>query len=159
MTLQGLYQLTQDNILYDVGYDVFKVILGLIFAKLIYDKIFMKIWWGGWKIRVQNGPDKIYFTRNISPVVAKRIMSDGADFSVFVKGVASTIFWVNQKDMSLENVNDTKLLQLDRGKKLIIIDEAHNPPGNQNPPVNKISNKQLLEKLEEIEQKIEKLKV
>ncbi len=156
MTLQKLYQLTQNNILYDIGYDVSKIIIGLFFAKIIYDKIFMNVWWGGWKIRVQNGADIVYFTRKISPVVAKRIMSDGADFSVFVKGVSSTIFWVNQRDMSLENVNDTELLQLDRRHKLIIIDEAHNPSKRS---FDQITNKQLLEKLNGIEQSLAKLNV
>lgn len=146
---QNLYQLTQNNIFYDVGYDVFKIILGLIFAKLIYDKIFMNICWGGWNIRVQDGEDNQFFTRKISPVVAKRIMTDGADFSVFVKGVASTTFWVNKKDMSLENVNDTKLLQLDKRKKLIIIDKAYNPSKPY-----QTSNKEILDKLNQLEQKI-----
>ncbi len=148
--IQDLYEMTSKNIGYDIAYDVFKIVLGFVIAKVGYELIYMKRWWGGWKIKVQDGTTNLV-TRNISPAVAKRVMSDGSDFSVFVKGVASTFFWVNHSDMSLEQANKTGLLQVDSDNKLIIIDKAHNPAS---PQKTNITNEQVMEKLLELEAKL-----
>ena len=79
--LDTLYQQTQNSIGYDLAYDLFKIIMGFIFAKLLYEKVIMELRWGGRKVMVKDGDDTLA-ERKLSPDVAKRIETDKTDFSV-----------------------------------------------------------------------------
>jgi len=121
--LDTLYQQTQNSIGYDLAYDLFKIIIGFLFAKLLYEKVIMELWWGGREVIVKNA-DKVLAKRKLSPDVAKRIETDATDFSVYVKGVVSPFTWLNI-DVSSLKAEDLGLVH--KQGKLTTIDISKNP--------------------------------
>ena len=143
--LETLYQQTQTSLGYDLGYDLFKIILGFIFAKVIYEKVIMKIRWGGREVIVKKD-QKVLAHRELSPEVAKRIETDATDFSTYIKGVISPFVWLNIDVSSLEAKE--RGLVCKQGK-VVTIDISKNPK-KRPPPPTKIDDAIILDKLNAI---------
>lgn len=115
--LETLYLQIQNNIVYDLVYDITKIIIGYIFAKIIYDKVIMKLKWGGREVIVKND-QKVLVNRTLSPEVARRIETDATDFSVYIKGVVSPFAWLTV-DVSSDKAESLGLVCRD-GKRVTI---------------------------------------
>ncbi len=121
--LDTLYQQTQSSIGYDLSYDLFKIIMGFIFAKLLYEKVIMELRWGGREVIIKDA-DKILAQRKLSPDVAKRIETDATDFSVYIKGIVSPFTWLN---IDVSSAEAEALSLVCKQGKLTCIDISKNP--------------------------------
>ena len=121
--LDTLYQQTQNSIGYDLAYDLFKVIVGFLFARFIYEKVIMELQWGGREVVIKRGGEALV-QRKLSPDVAKRIETDATDFSVYIKGIVSPFTWLNI-DVSSLKAEDLGLVC--KQGKLTTIDISKNP--------------------------------
>jgi len=119
-----------DSILAGFIYDIISLSAAFILIKLFYEKIFMKLRWGKWKIKVFSSDENSYFEgteRILLPKKAKEIINDMGEFSVYVKGVvASTNTWLNV-DIASDKAKEIGLTKLDKTKREICIDVHKNP--------------------------------
>ncbi len=137
-------------------YDVFKLLLALIFLKFLYEKFYMQRKWGGWKIKVLNSADKEFegTERVLTPSKARAILEDDGEFSIYVKGiVASTNSWLNV-DIASKKAKKIELVKRDDIQRVICIDLANNRPPK---PSVKFS-KKTQEQIDHIESMIRELK-
>jgi hypothetical protein len=74
-------------------YDLFKIIVGFIFARFIYERFIMQFLWGGWSVKVIKNNISVV-SRDISPSSCKRILSDETELSVYLKGIISPYEWL-----------------------------------------------------------------
>ncbi len=144
--LTELFKLTQESILANIGYDLLKIIFGFIVARYLVDSLYMKWRWGGWKFLVMDGGNQKGL-RVISPAVAKRILSDDTDFSVYAKGVVSPHTWLNV-DPGNPKAWEIGLLEKDVKTKTITCRLDKNPLKDKEPSKTEIYNKiQMLEEI------------
>jgi hypothetical protein len=99
------------------------VIVAILFVQYV-QRAYENWKYGNWKVVVHlRGEDKV--NREISPGKVKEILSEPAELSVFVKGVASPYGWINC-DVLTEG-KDLGLFLEDRTNRRLVIDLDKNP--------------------------------
>jgi len=126
MTQSQFLSIVRDNIIGNLAYDVFKFTIALILVKIIYEKLYMQIRWGNWKVIIKNQNKKLV-ERKLSPHVAKKIFDDEGDFSIYIKGIVSPYGWLSI-DIASQEAKNIKLLNIDNDNRTITIDLSKNPP-------------------------------
>ena len=125
MTQSQFLSIVRDNIIGNLAYDVFKFTIALILVKIIYEKLYMQIRWGNWKVIIKNQNKKLV-ERKLSPHVAKNIFDDEGEFSIYIKGIVSPYGWLNI-DIASQEAKDKGLLVIDDNNRTITIDLSKNP--------------------------------
>ena len=126
MTQSQFLSIVRDNIIGNLAYDVFKFTIALILVKIIYEKLYMQIRWGNWKVIIKNQNKKLV-ERKLSPHVTKNIFDDEGEFSIYIKGIVSPYGWLNI-DIASQEAKNIKLLNIDNDNRTITIDLSKNPP-------------------------------
>lgn len=107
-------------------YDLAKFVIGYVIARLIYERVFKRWQWGGWSLDVRRGNEPLAH-RDLSPEKAERIVKNDDELSVYVKGVVSPHAWLNM-DIGSAKARECGLLAVDRKRRSLVVDLAHNPP-------------------------------
>ncbi len=116
------------------------VIIGFIVDRL-YQRRKDEREFGGWHVEVVKEARPVV-QRDISTRKAKEILTESADLSVFVKGVASPYGWINcdviqnfEEAEEKRTPRDRRLLHLDRENRWILINLDNNPAPPKGPTV------------------------
>lgn len=128
--LQQILAATRESLLANFAYDVVKVVFGFLLGRVLIDKLYMTWRWGGWNVIVWGKEDdkkKELTKRKLSPSVAKRILEDETEYSVYVKGVISPYIRLNIDPCS-PSAAEIGLIRKDLKRKHIVIDIDKNPP-------------------------------
>ncbi len=121
-----LLEMVRDNLMVNFIYDVLKFIVAFIIIKFFYETIYMKKRWGGWKVIILDENEKEVLERELSAIVAKRILGDLGDFSIYLKGIVSPYGFLNI-DISSQKAIDLGLINQDESEKKIVINLSKNP--------------------------------
>jgi hypothetical protein len=118
----------QSSFTLNLIYDLFKVFVGYIIARLTYEGVFKQWRYGGWSLLVM-GDGQELARRELSPQLAENVLKNDNDLSVYVKGVVSFHEWLRM-DICSPQARECGLLRMDKKKKTITVDLDHNPPGD-----------------------------
>jgi hypothetical protein len=111
-------------------YDVASLAIAFILVKIIYEKLYMKWKWGGWRVKIcENSTDggDVLVDRKLSIQAAKRILEDRGEFSIYVKGIVSPYAYLNI-DIASDEAEEIGLIQRDIAGQEIVVDLSKNPP-------------------------------
>jgi hypothetical protein len=148
--IQKLFELTQKSLLPNITYDVIKIVFGFLVARYIFEGPIMRWLWGGWQFIVMDKDEVKDSPRELSPAVAKRILNDEREFSVYAKGVVSPYTWLNI-DLVSQEAKRVGILEKNSKERQIIIHIDKNPtPATPKQP----SNTDILKRLESFEKSV-----
>ena len=116
----------QSNFILNLIYDLFKIFIGYIIARLTYEGVFKQWRYGGWTLLVRRDGRELTH-RELSPQLAENVTKNDNDLSVYVKGVVSSYEWLRMDICSPES-RDRGLLRVDKKARTITVDLDQNPP-------------------------------
>jgi hypothetical protein len=116
----------QSSFTLNLIYDLIKIFMGYIFARLAYENVFKKWRYGGWSLLVTRDGHELA-RRKLSPKLAENVLENDNDLSVYVKGVVSFHEWLRM-DICSPQARELGLLRLDKKAKTITVDLDNNPP-------------------------------
>ena len=116
----------QSSFTLNLIYDLSKVFVGYIIARLTYEGVFKQWRYGGWSLLVTRDGCELA-RRQLSPQLAENVLKNDNDLSVYVKGVVSFHEWLRM-DICSPQARELGLLRLDKKTKTIRVDLDQNPP-------------------------------
>lgn len=125
MSSEFLDQL-QSNFILNLIYDLFKVFVGYIIARLTYEGAFKRWRYGGWTLLVTREGSELT-RRELSPQLAENVLENDNDLSVYVKGVVS-FYERLREDICSPESRASGLLRLDKKERRITLNLDKNPP-------------------------------